>query len=205
MAAPIPYERLQHWKREVRSLSDPFIENIPKIELHLHIEGTLTPELRWKLAERNNLLPLHSNRLDKDFNSLSELYEAYNLLQPRSIKGKGISAFFEAYYGGMEALLKEEDFYEMAMDYFQRANRMKIRYCEVLFDIQAHTRRGVEVFTVMNGFRKAQLQASKELNVCKISWSTTPHFLYSDLVIGEITMDSLFSTGSSSRISHGSL
>jgi adenosine deaminase len=174
MAAPIPYKLLQQWKQEVRSLHDPFITSIPKIELHLHIEGTLTPDLRWKLAERNNLLPLYSKRLNKDFHSLSELQEAYNLLQPHSIKGSGISAFFEAYYGSMEVLLTEEDFYELAMGYFKKANVMNIRYCEVFFDIQAHTRRGVSISTVMEGFRKAQVQAEKELNVCAASSSTAP-------------------------------
>ena len=171
MSSPNPYEVLQQWKQEVRSLRDPFIEGIPKIELHLHIEGTLTPELRWKLAERNHLLPLHSSRLGKEFHSLSELFEAYRLLEPRSVKGKGISAFFEAYYGSMEVLLEEEDFFELALSYFEKANRMNIRYCEVFFDIQAHTRRGVAVSTVMEGFRRAQSQAESELNVRYITRS----------------------------------
>lgn len=166
MAAPIPYEVLQQWKKEVRSLDDPFITNIPKIELHIHIEGTLTPELRWELANRNNLLPLHSQRLNKNFHSLDELYEAYNLLQPRSVKGSGISAFFEAYYGSMEVLLTEQDFYDLAIAYYRKASIMNIRYCEIFFDIQAHTRRSVDVSTVMSGFRRAQMQAEKQLNVC---------------------------------------
>lgn len=165
MAAPIPYTLLQQWKEEVRSLEDPFISNIPKIELHLHIEGTLTPSLRWKLGQRNNLIPFHSKRLNKFFYTLAELQEAYNLLQPRSIKGSGISAFFEAYFGAMEVLIHEVDFYDLAMGYFVKASAMNIRYCEVLFDIQAHTRRGVSVSTVLEGFRKAQVKAEKEYNV----------------------------------------
>ncbi|EHK99084.1 putative Uncharacterized deaminase [Glarea lozoyensis 74030] len=126
---PIPYETLQEWKQQVNTLNDPFISGIPKIELHVHIEGTLTPELRFKLAQRNNI-HLHSKRLNKTFNTLDELKEMYNLLQPRSIKGANqISAFFDAYYGGMEALRTESDFYELAMDYFEKAARMNVRYC----------------------------------------------------------------------------
>lgn len=162
---PIPYETLQEWKREVRSIDDPFISGIPKIELHIHIEGTLTPELRWKLAQRNNV-HLRSERLERDFHSLAQLRETYNLLQPRSVKGPGqISAFFEAYYGGMEVLLVEEDFYELAMNYFRRAAEMNVRYCEPSFDPQAHTRRGVGIDTIMRGFRRAQIEAGRSLNV----------------------------------------
>lgn len=93
----------------------------------------------------------------------------YQLLEPPSSKGKGISAFFEAYYGSMEVLLEEEDFFELAMGYFEKAGSMEVRYCEVFFDIQAHTRRGVSVKTVMDGFRRAQVKAEKELNVGKFS------------------------------------
>lgn len=89
----------------------------------------------------------------------------YQLLEPPSSKGKGISAFFEAYYGSMEVLLEEEDFFELAMGYFEKAGSMEVRYCEVLFDIQAHTRRGVSVKAVMDGFKRAQEKAEKELNV----------------------------------------
>jgi adenosine deaminase len=152
-------------KQQVNTLNDPFISGIPKIELHVHIEGTLTPELRFKLAQKNNI-PLHSKRLNKTFTSLNELKEMYNLLEPRSIKGANeISAFFDAYYGGMEALRTERDFYELAMEYFEKAARMNVRYCEPFFDPQAHTRRGVEFETFMKGFKNAQIDAEKYLNV----------------------------------------
>jgi adenosine deaminase len=152
-------------KEKVHSISDPFISDIPKIELHVHIEGTLTPELRWKLGQRNNIVPC-SARLNRTFQSLEELKEMYNLLQPRSIKcANQISAFFDAYYGGMEVLRTTEDFYELAMDYFVTAAAMNVRYCEVFFDPQAHTRRGVEFEVFMRGLRKAQVEAETTLNV----------------------------------------
>jgi len=90
----------------------------------------------------------------------------YNLLQPRSVKGSNqVSAFFDAYFGSMEVLRVEEDFYELAMEYFKGAASMNVRYCEVFFDAQAHTRRGVPLEAVMKGLRKAQLDAEKDLNV----------------------------------------
>ncbi|KUJ15318.1 adenosine deaminase [Mollisia scopiformis] len=165
MDPPIPYPTLQTWKSQCHSLdSSLFLLTLPKIELHVHLEGTLTPSLRFALARRNNI-PLHSSRLNKDFHTLDELQEAYNLLQPRSVKGRGVSAFFEAYYGGMEVLRTEEDFYELAMAYFDKAKAMNVRYAEVMFDLQAHTRRGVGVETVMVALRRAREDAEKHLDV----------------------------------------
>jgi adenosine deaminase len=146
-------------------MDDPFIARILKIELHVHIEGTLTLELRWKLGQRNGI-SLGSKRLQKDFHSLEQLKQSYDLLWPRSVKGSGqISAFFDAYYGGMEVLRVEEDFYDLAMDYFLKAAAMKVRYCEPSFDPQAHTRQGVKFETFMSGFRRAQIDADQKLNV----------------------------------------
>ncbi|KAM0810024.1 putative NACHT domain-containing protein [Seiridium cardinale] len=166
---PIPYETLQEWKQHVNSLHDPFIAGIPKIELHVHIEGTLTPELRFKLGQQNNIA-LQSKRLDRTFTTLDQLKEMYNLLQPRSVKGANqVSAFFDAYYGGMEVLRTQEDFYELAMDYFKKAAKMNVRYCEPFFDPQAHTRRGISFEIFMKGFRRAQIDAERDLNV-KSQW-----------------------------------
>jgi adenosine deaminase len=164
MDPPIPYSTLQAWKAEIHSATDPFITQLPKLELHVHLEGTLTPSLRFRLARRNNL-PLYSARLNKTFHTLPELEEAYNLLQPRSIKGVGLSAFFEAYYGGMEVLRREEDFYDLAVEYFERARRMGVLYCEVMFDVQAHMRRGVGIEVVLSGLGRARREAERTLGV----------------------------------------
>jgi adenosine deaminase len=99
----------------------------------------------------------------------------YNLLQPRSVKGANqVSAFFDAYYGGMEALRTQEDFYELAMDYFEKAAKMNVRYCEPFFDPQAHTRRGIEFETFMKGFKRAQIDAERDLNVSHLRSQDLP-------------------------------
>ncbi|PVH80288.1 adenine deaminase/adenosine deaminase [Cadophora sp. DSE1049] len=164
MTRPIPYNTIQSWKSHIRSNPDPFILSIPKIELHVHIEGTLTPSLRFSLAARNNL-PLTSVRLNKTFHTLPELESAYNLLEPISIKGSGVSAFFDAYYGGMDCLRTERDFYDLAWSYFERARGMNVRYCEVFVDLQAHTRRGVGVESVLRGLGRAREDAWERLNL----------------------------------------
>ena len=147
------------------------------------------PELRWKLAQRNGI-KLRSERLKKDFNTLEELKTMYNLLQPRSIKGsKEVSAFFDAYYGGMEVLRVEEDFYDLAMIYFEGAASMNVRYCEIFFDPQAHTRRGVPLEAVMKGLRKAQLEAEELLNV-RMSLEDTS-FVSLMVCTGQITVDNV--------------
>ncbi|KAH7346760.1 hypothetical protein BKA65DRAFT_503202 [Rhexocercosporidium sp. MPI-PUGE-AT-0058] len=164
MTRPIPYSTLQAWKSTILSTPNPFLLSIPKLELHVHIEGTLTPSLRFALSKRNNL-PLHSSRLSKTFHTLPELEAAYNLLEPLSIKGSGVSAFFDAYYGGMDVLRTERDFEDLAWGYFERVNGMGVRYCEVFVDLQAHTRRGVSVQDVLGGLGKAREKAWRELNL----------------------------------------
>ncbi|KAL3427192.1 adenosine deaminase [Phlyctema vagabunda] len=162
------YSTIQGWKAEVAAAKDLFIEGIPKIELHVHVEGTMTASLRWRLAQRNKL-SIHSSSRNKTYSSLEELSADYNLLnpqQPRSTTGsKKISAFFDAYYGSMDVLRTEEDFYDLAMDQFTRASKMNVRYCEVFFDPQAHTRRGIDWAIFMSGLRRASLQAKEELNI----------------------------------------
>lgn len=160
----IPYPILQQWKSQIRTSPSPFIAALPKIELHIHLEGTLTPESRFMLAQRNSI-PLTSTRLNKTFTTVEELQTAYLLFKPPANKGPGVSAFFEAYYGGMECLITEEDFYELAMGYFTKAHEMGVRYCEVMFDPQAHTRRGIPIPTFMSGIRRAQIDAEDKFNV----------------------------------------
>ncbi|OBS28439.1 hypothetical protein FPOA_02377 [Fusarium poae] len=159
-------------RQELLDAEHEFILDLPKVELHVHIEGTLTPELRWNLAKRNNQT-LKLERTGTVYHSLEQLRESYNLIQPRP--GHRIDnaeesfTFFEAYYGGFEVLVTEQDFYDLAMNYFERATAMNVRYCEPFFDPQGHTRRGVAFHTIMDGFHRAQKEAEARLNL-KSKW-----------------------------------
>jgi adenosine deaminase len=157
-------------RQELLDANDKFVFDLPKVELHVHIEGTLIPELRWKLAKRNNQT-LKLERTGTVYHSLEQLKESYTIIQARP--GHRIDnteesfTFFEAYYGGFEVLVTEQDFYDLAMNYFEHAASMNVRYCEPFFDPQGHTRRGVSFETMMEGFRRAQEEAEKRLNVSR--------------------------------------
>ncbi|BAE58536.1 hypothetical protein AFCA_004395 [Aspergillus flavus] len=158
---------IREYRDLIRNQDDEFIKQMPKVEMHVHIEGTMTPELRWPLAVRHRI-PIPNPRTGKYCRDLSELKGLYDLLddlEQGGVEG-GMLRFFELYYGGFDVLRDEEDFYLLAMNYFQRAARMNIRYCEPFFDPQGHTRRGVSLDTVMKGLQRAQLEAAEKLNAC---------------------------------------
>jgi adenosine deaminase len=120
-----------------------FIEGIPKAELHVHMEGTLEPELKFELATRNGLsLP---------YGSAADMRAAYSF--------HDLSTFLAVYYEGMSVLLNERDFYDLAITYFRKARSQNVVYAEVFFDPQAHTARGVPFETVIKGLRRAQQEA----------------------------------------------
>ncbi|KAF3030484.1 hypothetical protein E8E15_005666 [Penicillium rubens] len=139
----------------------PFIANLPKVELHVHIEGTLTPSLRWDLSRRNNI-PL-------PYTTFSELQASYavTLNHRPELNGRqpGIPTFLEAYFAGCEVLRTETDFYDLAMAYLRRCASMNVRYTEPFFDLQAHTRRGIPAAAVMDGYLRAQHDAAAQLGV----------------------------------------
>ena len=138
----------------------PFIASLPKVELHIHIEGTLTPALRWKLAHRNNI-PL-------PYATYEELVDSYNVTynHRREVNGdNGAPTFLEAYFAGCQVLCTEDDFYELAMAYLEKAREMNVRYVEPFFDTQAHTRRGVPAEAVLNGYLRAQRDGAERLGV----------------------------------------
>ncbi|MFI6601205.1 adenosine deaminase [Nonomuraea sp. NPDC050536] len=126
-----------------------FIAGLPKAELHLHIEGTLEPELKFELARRNGIgLP---------YESVEEMRAAYAF--------DDLPSFLKVYYEGMEVLRTEPDFYDLAMAYLRRAASQNVRYAEIFFDPQAHTSRGVPFDVVIRGLRRALLDAEKQLGV----------------------------------------
>lgn len=131
-----------------KHVSNEFIKNMPKAELHLHLEGTLEPDLKLKLAKRN--------QIDLGLDTVEEIKATYQF--------DSLPSFLEVYYTGMNVLQTEEDFYELAMAYFQKAKEHNIRYAEVFFDPQAHTSRGVSFDTMFNGYYRA-VQDSPKLGV----------------------------------------
>jgi adenine deaminase len=126
----------------MRDLSD-FIRGMPKAELHLHIEGTLEPELKFALAERNGLqLP---------YASASQMRASYTFVD--------LTSFLVSYYEGMSVLQTADDFHDLAWAYLERAHDENVRYAEIFFDPQAHTSRGVPFEAVIGGLRRAVVQA----------------------------------------------
>lgn len=129
-------------------VTEEFTANLPKAELHLHIEGTLEPELKLKLAKRNHV--------DIGKTTIKEVQKTYEY--------DDLASFLAVYYPAMEVLQKEEDFYELAFAYLQRAAANNVRHVEIFFDPQAHTSRGVAFETVINGLYRAVVDA-RALNV----------------------------------------
>lgn len=116
-----------------------FIAALPKAELHLHIEGSLEPELMFELAQRNNVaIP---------FGSVEEVRAAYAF--------SNLQDFLDIYYQGMGVLHREQDFYDLTAAYLARANADNVRHVEIFFDPQGHTERGVAFETVVTGITRA--------------------------------------------------
>ena len=126
-----------------------FLKRLPKAELHLHIEGSLEPELMFALAERNGVaLP---------YASVEEVRAAYDF--------QDLQSFLDLYYQGMGVLRTAEDFHDLAMDYFRRAHAEGVVHVEMHFDPQAHLVRGIELPVVMEGLSLARRQAERELGL----------------------------------------
>lgn len=131
------------------AVSEKFIENMLMVELHLHIEGSLEPELMFKLAQRNNIkIP---------FASVEGIKEAYNFSE--------LQDFLDIYYQGMNVLQTEEDFYDLTMAYLQKIAGENVRHTEIFFDPQGHTDRGILFATVINGIDSALKEGEKNLGV----------------------------------------
>lgn len=127
---------------------DTFIRSLPKAELHLHIEGTLEPEMLFDLARRNGLA--------SSYGSVAELRAAYDF--------SDLQSFLDIYYEGASVLRTEEDFFDLTWAYLNRAAADSVRRAEVFFDPQTHTERGVSIETVINGIGGA-LDRGHELGV----------------------------------------
>ncbi len=122
---------------------------MPKAELHIHIEGSLEPELIFALAERNDVSLAYA-----DVDALRRAY-AFSDLQ----------SFLDIYYAGASVLLEEQGFYDMAMAYLERAATDNVVRCEIFFDPQTHTARGVAMQTVIDGLHRACVDAGQKLGI----------------------------------------
>jgi adenosine deaminase len=126
-----------------------FIEGLPKAELHLHIEGTLEPELSFALARRNGVaLP---------YGSLAELRAAYDF--------RDLQDFLDLYYQGTRVLLEEQDFYDLTRAYLERVAAQGVLHAEIFFDPQAHTGRGVAFSTVIEGIHRALRDGERRFGI----------------------------------------
>ena len=128
---------------------DPFIAQLPKAELHVHLEGTLEPEMLFRLAQRN--------QITLEYTTEEEVLAAYDF--------HDLPSFLKIYYAAMDVLRQEQDFYDLTWAYLNKAAQQNVVYCEPFFDPQAHTTRGVEFATVINGIAAAQADARDKLGV----------------------------------------
>ena len=126
-----------------------FVAGVPKCELHVHLEGTLEPELKLALAERNEV--------DIGQRTVEEVRAAYRF--------DSLASFLAVYYPAMQVLVTEQDFYELAHAYLVRAAGQNVRYAEMFFDPQVHMSRGVPFETVVRGFHRALQDAERDVGV----------------------------------------
>jgi len=118
---------------------ESFIRDMPKAELHLHIEGTLEPELMFAIGERNGI--------ELPFGSVEEVRQAYEFTN--------LQSFLDIYYAGAKVLREEQDFYDLTWAYLTKVNGQNVRHVEIFFDPQTHTDRGIEFETVISGIHRA--------------------------------------------------
>ncbi len=134
--------------QQIASL-DAFVSGLPKAELHLHIEGSLEPELMFELARRNGV--------ELPFDSIEAVRAAYDF--------SNLQDFLDIYYQGANVLRVEQDFYDLAAAYFKRAAADNVRHAEIFFDPQTHTDRGIAYKTVIDGLSRAQKDAQAQYGI----------------------------------------
>jgi len=125
------------------------IRAIPKAELHIHIEGSLEPELMFEIGAKNNIkLP---------FKDVAEVRKAYEF--------SDLQSFLDIYYQGANVLINEKDFYDMTMAYMLKSNEQNVRHTEIFFDPETHTDRGISFDVVINGIHSALEDAKEKLGM----------------------------------------
>jgi adenine deaminase len=126
-----------------------FVDRLPKAELHLHIEGTLEPELMFEIASRNQVtLP---------YKSPGEVRKAYEF--------SDLQSFLDIYYQGTRVLLRDRDFYDLTWAYLKKAHEQNVRHAEIFFDPQAHTERDVPISAIIEGIDQALRDGERQCGI----------------------------------------
>ena len=141
------------------AVDETFLRGIPKAELHVHIEGTLEPEMMFGLARRNGVALAYA--------SVEEAREAYDFADFQS--------FLDLYYEGMGVLIHDRDFYDLTLAYLEKAASQGVRHAEIFFDPQAHTDRGVPFETAIKGIRKALVEGGRRKPSSSVGPGTVSH------------------------------
>ncbi len=125
------------------------IKRLPKAELHLHIEGSLEPELMFRLSKKNNVAIPYA--------SVEEVRAAYDF--------NNLQSFLDIYYAGAKVLITQDDFYDLTWDYVLKCVENNIVHTEIFFDPQTHTERGIDFATVIKGIKQALDDAEKQYGI----------------------------------------
>ncbi|VAW60679.1 Adenosine deaminase [hydrothermal vent metagenome] len=131
------------------SISKKWLNELPKVELHLHLEGSLEPELMFELAKKN--------KIQLPFKSVDDVRAAYAF--------NNLQDFLDIYYQGANVLQTEQDFYDLTWAYLQKCKQQNVMHVEPFFDPQTHTDRGVKFATVINGISRALNDAEKQMGI----------------------------------------
>ncbi|MCK5637897.1 MAG: adenosine deaminase [Flavobacteriaceae bacterium] len=129
-----------------------FIKNLPKAELHLHIEGSFEPAQMFEIAQRN--------KIEIPYKSVEEIEKAYQF--------DCLQDFLDIYYQGASVLITEQDFYDLTYSYLKKCANQNVRHTEIMFDPQTHTERGISFKTVIKGISKACNDAEKQLGITSL-------------------------------------
>ncbi len=177
---------------QAQSKHDDFIHGLPKAELHLHIEGSLEPEMMCQLAKRNKVaLPFESVEAVRSAYSFSNLQE-----------------FLDLYYQGASVLLTEEDFFDLTKAYFSRIHSDQVRHAEIFFDPQTHTERGLPFQVAIEGILAGMKAAETEYGISsKLIMSFLRHLdeasAFATLRMAEPWLDKIVAVGlDSSEVGH---
>ena len=131
------------------AIAEAFLKGMPKAELHMHVEGSLEPEMMFEIARRNGVY--------LKYDSVEEVRRAYDFTD--------LQSFLDVYYEATMVLLHERDFYDLTWAYLKKASSQGVRHAEIFFDPQAHTDRGVAFETAITGINRALLDGERRLGV----------------------------------------